>query len=131
MPRFPTPAPDPLHQRGEPQAAVMLLLTTFPDRERAETAARAWVEAGLAACVHIAPSGRSVYRWQGAIETADEVAVTAKTTTDRIDALHEALRVTHPYELPEVLLVSPEGGSEAYLDWVRGACAVTPSIAHG
>ncbi|MBU3693987.1 MAG: divalent-cation tolerance protein CutA [Rhodocyclaceae bacterium] len=109
-------------QAAQPAAAVVLLLTTFPDRERAEAAARHWVEAGLAACVHIAPAGRSVYRWQGAVEVAEEVALTAKTTAERVEALHEALRHDHPYELPEVLLVSPQGGSEAYLGWVMDAC---------
>jgi periplasmic divalent cation tolerance protein len=109
----------------------MLLLTTFPDRERAETAARGWVEAGLAACVHIAASGRSVYRWQGVVETADEVAVTAKTTSVRVEALREALRASHPYELPEVLLVSPDSGSDTYLGWLRSACAVSPVVAGG
>jgi periplasmic divalent cation tolerance protein len=131
MPQCSTPAPDPLHRPVEPQAAVMLLLTTFPDRERAETAACGWVEAGLAACVHIAANGRSVYRWQGVVETADEVAVTAKTTTDRVEALREALRASHPYELPEVLLVSSDGGSDTYLDWLRGACALSPDVARG
>jgi len=58
------------------------------------------------------------------VETADEVQVTAKTTAGKLEALSEALRRTHPYELPEVLLVSPDGGSGAYLDWVRAACQV-------
>ena len=104
------------------QDPVVLLLTTFPDREQAEAAAQRWVEGGLAACVHIAPSGRSIYRWQGAVESADEVQVTIKTTAECLEALSEALYKAHPYELPEVLLVSPAGGSGAYLDWVRLAC---------
>ena len=104
------------------QDPVVLLLTTFPDQEQAESAARGWVEAGLAACVHVAPAGRSIYRWQGMVESADEVQVTVKTTAGNLEALSEALQRSHPYELPEVLLVSPSGGSGAYLDWVRLAC---------
>jgi len=104
------------------QDPVVLLLTTFPDPEQAEAAARGWVEDGLAACVHVSPVGRSIYRWQGAVESAGEVQVTAKTTAGNLEALSEALQRSHPYELPEVLLVSPAGGSGAYLDWVRLAC---------
>ena len=116
-----TPKPDTAPE-ASPQDPVVLLLTTFPDRERAEAAARGWVEAGLAACVHIAPVGRSIYRWQGVVESAEEVQVTVKTTADHLEALGEALQKAHPYELPELLLVSPDGGSGAYLDWVRLAC---------
>ncbi len=111
------------------QDPVVLLLTTFPDPAQAEATARGWVEAGLAACVHVAPVGRSIYRWQGAVESADEVQVTAKTTADRLEALSDALQRSHPYELPEVLLVSPAGGSAAYLDWVRLACRSPASSA--
>ena len=112
----------PAHGSADPDSAVILLLTTFPDRQRSAEAARRWVEAGLAACVHIAAAGHSVYRWNGVVETADEVALTAKTTASQVEALLEVLRRDHPYELPEVLLVSPDGGSEAYLDWVRDTC---------
>jgi periplasmic divalent cation tolerance protein len=115
------PASEPLVEPGL-EEPVVLLLTTFPDRQQAEAAARAWVEAGLAACIHIAPAGLSVYRWQGVIETQAEVAVTVKTILGRLEALAEVLQRDHPYELPEVLLVSPAGGSGVYMDWVRATC---------
>jgi len=121
MSEQPHPAPEPT-LAASAEEPVVLLLTTFPDREQAEAAARSWVEAGLAACVHLAPAGVSVYRWQGAIETQGEVAVTVKTLASRLETLTEALQRAHPYELPEVLLVSPAGGSGDYLDWVRQAC---------
>lgn len=137
MPETSPPAPDSpqatesVRAEPGPESGVVLLLTTFPDREQAEAAARGWVEDGLAACVHIAAAGRSVYRWQGAVEAADEVAVTAKTTATRVAALHEALRACHPYELPEVLLVSPDGGSDAYLEWVQASCSMSPGAGRG
>lgn len=107
----------------DPHDPVVLLLTTYPDQAQAESAARAWVEAGLAACVHVGAAGLSVYRWQGAVEVSGEVPVTAKTTAACLEALSALLQASHPYELPEILLVSPAGGSGAYLDWVRQACA--------
>lgn len=109
-------------QPADPDLAVVLLLTTFPDHGRATQAAQRWVESGLAACVHIAAAGHSVYSWNGGLETAEEVALTAKTTAACAGALQEALQRDHPYDLPEVLLVRTDGGSDAYLDWVRGAC---------
>lgn len=104
---------------------VVLVLTTFPDAALAEQAAREWVESGLAACVHIAAAGRSVYRWQGAVECADEVAVTLKTTAARLESLMGAVRAGHPYELPEWLVV-PVSGERDYIGWIRGACKTPP-----
>ena len=36
-----------------------------------------------------------------------------------LDALTAALLQHHPYELPEILAVSPSTGLPAYLDWIR------------
>jgi periplasmic divalent cation tolerance protein len=109
-------------QPVDPDLAVVLLLTTFPDHRLATQAAHHWVESGLAACVHIAAAGQSVYGWNGGLETAQEVTLTAKTTAACAGALQEALQRDHPYDLPEVLVVRTDGGSAAYLDWVRGIC---------
>ena len=54
---------------------ILLVVTNLPSRESAETLARSLVEQRLAACVNILPPCRSVYRWKGSIESADEVPV--------------------------------------------------------
>ena len=61
----------------------------------------------------------STYRWDGAIEHADEVLLLAKTWDDRLEALVATLRARHPYEVPEIMAVPAAGGLAAYLDWVR------------
>jgi len=60
----------------------------------------------------------SVYRWQGVVETADEVTLLIKTSTARYAALEAALRARHPYELPEIVAVPVTRGLPAYLQWV-------------
>jgi periplasmic divalent cation tolerance protein len=45
--------------------------------------------------------------------------VLIKTTRGRYEALEQALRNHHPYELPEILAVPAVGGLPAWLDWVR------------
>ena len=67
------------------------------------------------------PPLRSVYRWQGAIEQADEVLLLAKTAADRTPDLVSRLRELHPYELPEIVAVEAAAGLPAYLDWVADA----------
>ena len=97
---------------------TLLVITNLPDRASAETLARALVERRAAACVNILAPCRSVYRWKGAIETADEVPLFAKTTRDRYALLERVVRELHPYELPEIIAVPIGGGLPAYLEWV-------------
>jgi periplasmic divalent cation tolerance protein len=102
---------------------VMLVLTTVADAPSAERIARALVEERLAACVTVLGPARSTYRWQGAVESADELPLLVKTTAERWPELRERLRALHPYEVPEMLAWRAEDGWPAYLDWVREASA--------
>lgn len=96
----------------------VIVTTTVDDSGAAEAIARTAVERRLAACAGIV-ARRSVYRWKGALETADELAVELKTLASVAPALEAAIRELHPYELPEVVVTPIVGGSEAYLAWVR------------
>jgi len=99
---------------------TLLVLTNLPDRPSAERLAQSLVEARLAACVNILAPCRSVYRWNGTVENAEEHPMLIKTTRDRYAALEAAIRAVHPYELPEIIAVPLAAGFPAYLDWVAG-----------
>ena len=98
---------------------ALLVTCACPDRDAADALARLLVEQRLAACVQVLPGVRSTYRWEGAIECADEALLLAKTWDDRLEALVAALQAAHPYALPEIMAVPAAGGLAAYLDWVR------------
>ena len=99
----------------------VLVLTTVPDDERAETLARTLVDERLAACVNLHAPMVSIYRWKGRVERSAERQLVIKTTRDRVPALEARLRELHSYELPEFVVVSVDEGSAAYLDWVDEA----------
>ena len=98
--------------------SALIVLTQLPDREAAARLAAALVEERLAACVNILAPCRSVYRWQGKPEYAEEVPLLIKTTAARYVELEAAIRARHPYELPEIVAVPLSRGLPAYLDWV-------------
>jgi periplasmic divalent cation tolerance protein len=98
-----------------------LVLVTAGSREEAERIARAVVEERLAACVNLLGGVRSIYRWQGAVETADEVLLLIKTRSDAIDSLRERVMELHSYEVPEFVVLEIAGGSDAYLAWIRAS----------
>lgn len=97
---------------------TLLVLTTLPDAASAGRIAEMLVGERLAACVNILPPARSVYRWQGVLEQAEETPLLIKTTAARYPALESRLRQEHPYELPEILAVPIAHGLPAYLGWV-------------
>jgi periplasmic divalent cation tolerance protein len=99
-------------------ADAYLVITNLPDRDSADQLAHALIDKRLAACVNVLSPCRSVYRWQGKTEDAEEFPMLIKTTRDRYTALEAAIRAGHPYELPEIIAVSIAGGLPAYLEWV-------------
>jgi periplasmic divalent cation tolerance protein len=98
---------------------VRVLWVTAPDAECGARIARILVEERLIACANLVPGVRSIYRWDGAVQEDQEVLLVIKTTADRCDAVAARVQALHPYDLPEVIVLPVEGGSDEYLDWVR------------
>ena len=99
-------------------ADVVVVMITAPDESVADSIAAGLVEQRVCACVTVVPGVRSVYRWQGTIERANEVQLLAKTTRDRLDDVSATVARLHPYSVPEVLALPTVGGLPAYLQWV-------------
>lgn len=101
-----------------PASEIRLILSTAGSRDEAERIAHPLVDAQLAACVNIVPGLQSIYRWQGKVESADEVLLLIKTTVANLERVESALRSAHSYEVPEFLVLTPESASEPYLRWL-------------
>lgn len=99
--------------------APLLILCNTPDAATAGQIARTLVERRLAACVNILAPCQSVYRWQGQVETAQEVPLLIKSCAARYAELEAALRELHPYEVPEIIALPISAGLPAYLAWLH------------
>lgn len=97
---------------------AILVITNLPDREAAQRLAGRLVEERLAACVNILAPCESVYRWQGRIETAQEITLLIKTLGAHYGKVEKTIRQCHPYELPEIIAVPIAAGLPAYLEWL-------------
>ena len=106
------------HPRYTSPRPIHLVFCSCPDPDTAQRLAPTLVQERLAACVSVLPAMVSVYRWQGAVEQAQEVLLLAKTAAERVPVLIERLQALHPYELPEIVAVQAAAGLPAYLDWV-------------
>jgi len=100
-------------------ASAVIVLTTLPADADALALGRVLVEERLAACVSVLGSLQSVYRWENAVEEAREQQLLIKTEASVVEALERRLAALHPYDVPELLVLTVSGGGEAYLNWVR------------
>lgn len=100
-------------------SGVVVALATCPDEATALALARTLVEERLAACVNVAGRVRSIYRWKGAVEEADERLLVIKARADRLESLAARLAELHPYDVPELLAFPVELGLGPYLEWVH------------
>lgn len=98
-----------------------LVLCTCPDNNTAETLASAMVSAQLAACVNILPGIRSVYIWNGQIESSDECLLLLKTHRDSLEELQKNLNLHHPYDVPEIISLVIDDGFPPYLAWISSS----------
>ena len=99
--------------------SVISVYAVFANADEAERIGRQMIEERLAACVNILPGVRSVYRWKGAIETADEVAAIFKTTDDQANALITSIAGQHSYDVPCIATWPIDKILAPYADWVE------------
>jgi periplasmic divalent cation tolerance protein len=95
------------------------ITTTTETKEQAQTIAKYLVEEKLAACVQIVGPITSIYRWKGKVENAKEWLCLIKTRDDLYNKVEAAIKSLHPYETPEIIVVSIVKGSKEYLNWIN------------
>ena len=100
----------------------VVVLVTAGERRRGRSASAArWSRSGSRRCVNVVGPIRSIYRWQGAVEDADEHLLIIKARAADLAALEARVRALHSYDVPEVLALPVTAGSEDYLAWLAGA----------
>jgi len=107
---------------------LLVVLATFPDAETARQIGTTLVREQLAACVNLIPSIESIYRWEGKVETGDEILAILKTTREAYPALESRLLDLHPYDTPETIALPIVDGASRYLDWLDESVQGAPPL---
>jgi len=97
---------------------AVLVYTTWPSIVEAERAGRAIVEKRLAACVNIVPGMISHYWWQDKIERAEEAVMLIKTRASLAEAVRQAVKETHSYTTPAIMVLPVESVDADYYRWI-------------
>lgn len=94
------------------------VITTVGNIDEARRIAKTLVERKLAACVQISEI-ESVFRWEGAVQSEPEYRVLCKTTSARYDAIEQAIRELHSYDLPAIHAFAFEHAYAPFADWIE------------
>src|SRR5258708_14258442 len=99
-------------------AGLVVAFSTAVSPEEAHRIATALVAEQLAACINIVDNIHSIYRWQGAIESAAESLMLIKTRSNLLPSIELRLRELHSYDVPEHVSIPIRLGAQPYLDWL-------------
>ncbi len=101
-------------------SGIATVYAVFADDAEAQRIAETVVTEGLAACANILAPCRSIYRWQGRVERADEVPALFKAAVDRAEALIARIAELHSYDVPAIVLWPIGQAHPPYVEYVRG-----------
>jgi periplasmic divalent cation tolerance protein len=94
---------------------------TTQDQSEAERIGRTLVEERLVACVNILDGMKSMYWWEGELQTSQEAVLIAKTNKERLSAVTERVAELHSYACPCIVALPIEQGYDPFLIWVHNS----------
>lgn len=97
---------------------AVLVYMTASSEDEARTIGNTLIEKRLAACVNILGSAQSLFRWNGSIQSENEIAFIAKTTQERMAALIAEVKHLHSYEVPCIVALPILAGNSDFLEWI-------------
>jgi periplasmic divalent cation tolerance protein len=102
-----------------PNSELIVIMTTFPDLDLANSVAKILVAEKLAACVQVMPSMTSNYVWDGKLCQESEHLVLIKTLAANYASLAARLTSLHPYKVPEIIAIPAIAVEQNYLLWAK------------
>ena len=99
-------------------SAIVTVYATFADEGEARHIGHVCVEERLAACVNILGPVHSIYRWQGTVEEAGEIAALFKTTEAAAPILLARIAELHSYDVPAAVVWPIAAALDSYRQWV-------------
>jgi periplasmic divalent cation tolerance protein len=99
--------------------SFLIVMTSLPNLLAAQELGRKLLEKKLAACIQIQSGIQSLYYWEGKLCEEQEVLLSAKTSANLWDEIEAYILSEHPYDLPEVITLSPSQVNPAYAKWIK------------
>lgn len=106
---------------------IAVVVTSVGTEQQAVEISEELVARSLATCINVVPCLRSVYRWKGKICTDSEYLLLIKTRRSLFQAVSEAIRELHSYELPEVLEFPVGNAEPSFHRWIAETATGIPA----
>ncbi len=97
---------------------MQLIYVTCIDMEEARSIAQKIIEEKLAACANILPAIESIYKWEGKLESSQEVVLLLKTKEELTKKCIAKIENLHSYKIPCAIAFKITDGSPSYLNWL-------------
>ncbi len=97
---------------------MILVYTTFPDRETARRIVRGLVERGIIACANLREH-EAIYPENGKVKETKEVGALLKTEVSKWKELKEEIRRLHPYKTPLLIRIDVDRVNHEYVEWMK------------
>jgi len=94
-----------------------IIVSTYPDKKSILKISNELVKTKIVACVNITKIS-SIYAWKGKIENASEYLALFKTTDKNKKILKQKIKLTHPYDVPEIAEIDVNSINKPYLSWL-------------
>lgn len=96
----------------------IVIFVTTANNEEAGKISRALVENKLAACVNIISGVKSVFWWEGKLDSAEESLLMIKSKKSKLARIIKLVKSLHSYEVPEIIALPIISGDKRYLGWI-------------
>ena len=94
-----------------------IIISTYPTKKLVSEIATELVKSKIAACVNFSKIS-SIYSWEGKIENNSEYIAIFKTSLKNKNLLKKRIKDSHPYDVPEIVELSPNSVNKPYLKWL-------------
>lgn len=102
------------------QTNCCVILTSTNDQKIAIILSESLIETGLASCVQI-DEVQSYYKWEGKLSNEHEFRLMIKAPCCRYDEIVSLIKSKHNYQLPQIITLDINNGSQEYIKWLLGA----------
>ena len=103
------------------QSQLMLVETTVASEPVARKMAADLIKAKVAACVHVDGPIESHYEWKKTMKADKEFVVRARTVAGRLQDCIAAMKKSHTYDVPGIIILPVLGSNKPYAEWISEA----------
>ena len=100
-------------------SSCIVIYCTVPTKQDAKSIAKILLTQRLAACINIVDKIQAIFSWHDEICEEKELLMMIKTKSTLFDRVRQAIKLTHPYNIPEIIAIPIEQADSEYLEWIN------------